>query len=216
MIWIILAIIGGLIALIAIALSFSISADIEYKGDFSEKVKYLFITLYNSDKPKKSKKKKKTKKKKLKKIKKAKKSNQKKTLIEQAADNSGLSQVADDISKANKQNFDFEMIKLIYDSAKSPVKRLVRKLRITNLRINFTIGGEDAAKTALTYGLQSAATSAFLAWLNATVKLKVKEVNITADFMKDESDLRLKCKIKLRLFPALICLIRYAINTAKG
>jgi hypothetical protein len=177
------------------------------------------VSLYDSDKPKKPKKLKKMKKsKKSKKSKKKRnpKKSKKKSFVEKIKKESGIEQLSDDVQQASKStnaaSFDFEMFKLIYDSAKSPVKRLIQKLRVERLQINCVIGGDNAAKTALTYGFQSAAISAFLAWANEIVTLKTKEVNVSADFAKNKTDLQFKCRVKLRVWAAVVCLIKYVKN----
>ncbi|MCL1789107.1 MAG: hypothetical protein FWG33_01985, partial [Oscillospiraceae bacterium] len=76
--------------------------------------------------------------------------------------------------------------------------------------------GEDAAKIALNYGFQSAAISGGLSWLNEIVTLKIKNVDITADFEKEKTDIRMKCKIKLSVISAVAFFVRYLINSAKN
>jgi len=206
--WIILIVVGGLLLLVLFLLCCSVIVHVEYNKDFSAKAKYLFVTLYDTDSPPKPKKKKKKKKKK--------KSKQKKSLPQRVAHESGIAQVADDVKKANKRSFDFEVYKLIYDCAKTPVKRLIKKLRVTNLRIDCIVGGDDAARVAMTYGLQSAAISGGLAWLNEILKLRVKRVNVTADFKSDQTSLHMKCKVKIRVITALVCIVQYFINSYKN
>ena len=222
--WIILGIVGGLLLLIAIALSLSVRADIEYKGDFTVKVKYLFFTLYDSRKPKSRKKSKKKSKKKVKQKPKnvvAKKSKKQQppprsTFAEKVAKESGIDEIAQDIKKANSRSFDFEMLKLIYDSAKTPIKRLISKFRVSKLHLDCTVGGEDAAKTALAYGFQSAAISGFLTWINEVLSLKVKRVNVIADFDQDKTTIYMKCRVKIRVGAAAACLLGYMVNTVRN
>jgi len=228
-----LGIIGGLIALIIVSMLFSVRVYIKYSGDFSAKAKYLFFTVFDTRKPPKPKKKK-SKSKKKRQLKKARKSQkkakrqaaksqkqvlqsgQKESFVSRVAADSGLDEFANDVKKANGRSFDFEMFKLIYDSAKSPVKRLVQRMRFTNVRFNCVVGGDDAAKIALTYGFQTAATSNFLAWVDTIATLKVKEVDIKADFTKEKTDMHMECRVKLRIISAVACLIGYTLNTVRN
>ncbi|MCL2036334.1 MAG: DUF2953 domain-containing protein [Oscillospiraceae bacterium] len=208
----------GLLLLVLILSLFSLTAKIEYRNDFSVKVKYLFITLHDSAKPKKKKrvKKKRKKIKKSKKNKKSNKSNTEQTFTEKLAQESGIDKLAYDISKANSRSFDFEMFRLVYDSAKPALKKLIRRIRIDNLRFNCVIGGDDAAKVALNYGFQSAAVSSTLAWLNETLSLKVKQIKVTADFEKEETEMHLYCRARIRVLSAAMCLLQYVLNTVKN
>jgi hypothetical protein len=203
-------------------MQFSVRVKIDYNNDFTVKVKYLFFTLY----PKKSKKAKKKHRKRIgKKVarkkkrlseKLEKKMQDKQSLTARIAKDSGLDKVAEDIKKGNSRSFDFEMFKLIYDSAKPPLRKLIGKTRVEKLCLNCVIGGDDAAKVALTYGFQSAAISGGLAWLNEVLILKVKKVSVTADFSKEKTDLRLQCRVRIKVATLAGCLLQYAINTAKN
>ncbi|MCL1904155.1 MAG: hypothetical protein FWF94_07045 [Oscillospiraceae bacterium] len=205
----VLYIIIAVLLFIGVLLFFSVIAYIDYGDDFSVKVKYLFITLYDSKKPKKQKKKK------HKKRETNKNKKQKKSFAKKLSEGSGIDELAEDVKEGNKRGFDFEMYMLIYDAAKAPIKRLIQKLRVVNLRLNCVIGGDDAAKVALNYGLQSAAVSGGLAWLNQILKLKIKEVNVTADFAKEKTDIQMECRIKLRVISAVVFFIKYLANAAK-
>jgi hypothetical protein len=208
--WIILSVIGGLLLIVTFLLCCSVTAHIDYKDDFKVKVKYLFFKIY----PKKSKKKKIKYKKKKQKL--TKKIEQKQSITSRVAKESGMASFAKDISKANERSFDFQMLKLIYDSAKPAMRNFIGKLRVTNVQLNCIVGGDDAAKIALTYGFQSAAVSAGLAWLNEVLTLKIKKVDVTADFNKPETELTMKCKIKIRVGAAVICMLQFIIRTAKN
>ena len=209
--WIILGIVGGLMLIAVFLLTCSVRAYVEYNGDYKVKVKYLFLTLH----PKKSKKaKKKSAKKKRQIAKEVVKSPE--SLTSRIAKESGLDKMAYDISKANKRSFDFEMYKLIYDTAKPSIRRLVGNIRIDGFKLICVIGGDDAAKVALSYGFQSAAISSALAWLNEILTLKVKKLSVTADFSKEESDIYAKLCMKIRAGAILLCLSEYIMKTAKN
>jgi hypothetical protein len=210
----------------------SVVAKIEYNGEFSVKVKFMLFTVFDTNKPNKPRRKKRRKKmlrkakKRLKsrhgsdESKKPEESKDKQTLVEKVGEQSGLAQIVDDAkkAKAHKQsaaNFDFDMFKLIYDSAKLPVKHMVSRVRVSGLQLECIVGGSDAFKTAMSYGVQSALLSGGLAWLDTILKLKTKKFSVTADFDKEKTEIYLKCKSKLRLGTAVACIIRYTLNSAK-
>jgi len=115
-----------------------------------------------------------------------------------------------------KKKMSLDDIIAYYNNAKTPLKRLINKTRVTGFNLVSVIGGDDAATIALTYGLQSAAINGFVAWLKETVILDIKKVSVTADFTKEESETRFKCKVKIRVFTALMCLIQYVNSSAKN
>jgi hypothetical protein len=210
--WVVIGIVGGLTLLITIMLSSSVVAKIEYHGDFTLKAKYLGFTIYDSRKKHKSKKKRKARQAKQVESKAA----PKQSFADKVAEQSGINQTLDDVKKANKRSFDLEMYKLIYDSAKLPIKHMVRKTRVTNLRLNCVIGGDDAFRIAINYGLQSAAVSAGLAWLNQILILKIKKVNVAADFESSKTKIDMSCRAKFKVGTAVFCTLKFVMNTAKN
>jgi hypothetical protein len=213
---IVLGVAGGLLLLIAFLLSCSVSARVSYDGEFSLRVKYLFVTLFDSAKPPKKPK-----------IKKAKQPKKPPKSKKQPMPTSGggkpaeggvgaaLGCFVDDVKAANKRSFDFEAAKLIYDAAKSPVQSLIGKTRVEGLRLSCVIGGDCAATVAITYGLQAAAVSAGLEWLRGITRLRVKKVTVTADFSREDTEIRMRCRVRIRVFTALVCLLKYVRNTNK-
>jgi hypothetical protein len=212
--WIILGVVALLILLTVILLFCSVVAVIEYDGDFRARAKYAGFTLFDSknlDSPEGKPKKAAKSEKQRKKLKKAKKTGtaiakeKKQSFAKQIMEKSGLDEIVEDVKKANKRSFDFELYKLIYDSMKSPVKHLVSKVRITHLRLVCVVATGDAMKTALLYGAQSAAISGGLAWVSSVMTLKAKEVKVTADFAKEKTEITMKCKVKIRVITAVVC-----------
>ncbi|MDR0222540.1 MAG: hypothetical protein LBI38_03255 [Oscillospiraceae bacterium] len=206
---IILGVVGGLALLAALLLSLSVKADIEYENGFTVRVRYGFITLY----PRPEKKKKPPRQKKIKAGKAPPSSGG--SLLARTAEKTGIDKFADDVKKKGGRDFSFEKIKAAYDGAKAPLKRFIQKLRVEKLWINCVVGGDDAAKIALSYGAQSAVINAFLAWLKETVRLQIAEVRITADFLKEETEQRFKCRVRTRLFTAFVSVVQYAVKSVK-
>lgn len=73
----------------------------------------------------------------------------------------------------------FERIK---DDVEKAIVKVKNRLRIDLLDLNLTIGGEDAAVTALTYGKACAVIYPSVSVLNEIIKIKNQKILINADF----------------------------------
>lgn len=129
-----------------------------------------------------------------------------------------------DEEKDEKPKPDLSMIISCIRAAKPYVRRFFRKIRIYDAFAEIVVGGGDAAKAAISYGIHCAAVNGFVAFLKNTVNLKIKKIDIKADFDLEKTDYYVYCKIKLRLSTFLRCIIwgyfavQKAMNgdTAKG
>ena len=66
--------------------------------------------------------------------------------------------------------------------------------------VNPSVGGEDAAKTAISFGATNFAVGSALGWLDTFFTLKKPDyINITADFASEETKIDCYCEIKLVL-----------------
>ncbi|MCL2755048.1 MAG: DUF2953 domain-containing protein [Oscillospiraceae bacterium] len=242
--WVIAGIIALLILLFWVVMLSSAVAKVEYHGDFRAKVKFWGITLFDSREPERTiaffeKLSKPKKPRKAPKFHKAEPSVQKReasaehpkqpekqSLADKMFKRAGLDKIANDLKRANVRSFDFEMFKLIYDSVNSPIRGFIKKIRVTDLRLLCVIATGDAMKTALTYGLQSAAVSSGVAWIDSILVLKVKKISVTADFAKEKGEIDMFCKVKVRVLDAAVCgvkllwnnrdIIKNTMNTVKG
>lgn len=217
-----LIIIGSLVLLIVILLVLSVSIEVNYEHSvFDYKIKYMFFTIIADPesprhKKKREKKEAKRKRRELKKQQKAEKSRQKamkKRKSNSPAAQSKASAPAAEKSapsgeakpapaapeKKEKPSFDFDMIKRVITGASPHVKRIFKRIRIYELYIDAVVGGEDAAKVAINYGIMNAFINGVLCFLDSVVKLEVGEINIEADFDKEKSDIFAHAKLKLRL-----------------
>lgn len=101
--------------------------------------------------------------------------------------------------KADKRKITPELIFRIFGKAKPHVKRIFKKIRISGVYIDATIGGEDAAKAAISYGVHCAAIDGLIAFLDNTVSFKAERIEIRADFDLEKSVYYCKARVKLRL-----------------
>lgn len=98
----------------------------------------------------------------------------------------------------------FEMVKLLLDSLKKPLKKILKRTRIHHLRIYIVCGGEDAAKAAINFGKTNILVGSALGWADSFFTLRpADEINITVDFQSEETRAKASCTIKMPLYAAL-------------
>ena len=125
-----------------------------------------------------------------------------------AADKSKNVNISDKaIPKKEKSKPDLDMIINCVNAAKPHVKKLFKKIRIYDVFAEIVVGGDDAAKTALSYGTHCAAINGFIAFLKNNVSFQTKKIDIKADFDLEKSNYYVYGKVKLRLCTLLSCLI---------
>lgn len=178
-------IVGGIFAVILLLSLGRVTVIFDYKDDLILTVKYLFIPIMKipADKPKKEKK-----------PKKAKKSAKKK-------DEAENSQKSEEKPKKKLELADIlEIAKLAVNSVGKPLKKIIKRTIIAHLSLNISVGGEDAAKTAISFGATNFAVGSALGWLDTFFTLKKPDdINITADFASEETKIDCYCEIKLVL-----------------
>lgn len=84
-----------------------------------------------------------------------------------------------------------------------PAVRMLSHLRFTSVRIDVSVGTDEADQTAIQYGAISAGIYNLLGALDSLFTLKVKSVDIRPDFVTGESSYRIFFKVKLRLWHIL-------------
>lgn len=161
----------------------------DYKDDVIFKVKYMFLPLvtFPATKPKKQKPPKKEKK------------SKKKTEGEDEEEKSEDEKPEEKKPKKKISLADiFEILKLMLDSLGKPLKRILKRTIFAHLALRISVGGEDAAKTAIKFGLVNMAVGNALGWLDTVFTLKTPDdINITADFQSEETKIDCYCEISL-------------------
>ncbi len=171
-------------------------------GEFDFRLKYLWFTIYPFKKNKRKKKKEKagkaeqdTRKKKGKKdISSENESAEEFVKTEESMD---ISENADTefeedtenipSEKKQKEKLDklselIEKIKIIWGFSEKRLRRIFTHIYIENLMIDFVIAGDDACKTAVSYGTVSAAVYNGISIISTLFRTKVKSVDISCDF----------------------------------
>lgn len=215
---------GGVVLLLVLLFTRSVAATVEYDEEkLDVKVKYLFFTLY----PRKPKQKKSPKEKKR-------KSAETKPAVKPAeAENSEPPEepaeqepVGSEIKRARNEKvpkkkkgkklaFDLEQIMDYVRSASPPIKRLFKKIRVSDLYIDYVVATDDAAKTAIKYGTVCAALYPVIEWLTTYFTVRVRRVHVEADFSEETDDIFAYCKIKLRVSTALGCILWFGVRVIK-
>lgn len=98
-----------------------------------------------------------------------------------------------------------------------PIGFLMKHLRITGLKVFMSVGGEDASHTALNYAAAGSGIYSLIAGLKSFMTVRVKKIELYADFVTGETHQDIAFKIKLRLGLILIAafsmIIKYVANT---
>ena len=95
------------------------------------------------------------------------------------------------------------MIRVLLRIAGDVLDRFFGRLRVKILRLHITIGGADAAKTALTYGIVSQGVAYLLELIRQKTKsspVRENSVSVTADFLAAKTTADIEIRFQLRLF----------------
>ena len=213
---------GAIALLIFILLASSIRVDVEYDSVFKYRVKYLFFTfIKNPLSPgqirKKQKKELKAKKKKEKEQKKqgahlmqrSEKKQVKSKVSEVKSEETNEQEKSETRTKDRsaggnapakpKIKFSTDLISRVWGKASPHVKRLFKKIRLSNVVVDITTGGDDAAKTAISYGVHCGAVYGLVTFLNNAISFNADRISVKADFSLPKNEYYLKGTVKLRL-----------------
>ncbi|MCH5208746.1 MAG: DUF2953 domain-containing protein [Oscillospiraceae bacterium] len=183
-------IIAGIIFIIILLLTLGkVSVMVDYGELLIVKIKYMFFPIFTlpqkkeaAEKPKKAKRKKKEKKKE--------------------------DEKSDD--KENKEKKKpaigdiIELVKAGVDSLGKPLKKILKRVEISHLKLNIVCGGEDAAKAAITFGAVNMAVGNLLGWIDTFFTLKpVDELAVNVDFESEQTTAKAYVMVKLTVAAAL-------------
>lgn len=184
------------IILLIFALLFSLYASVDLKyadGKFDYCIRYSFIKILWSGKPEKEKKKKSGSDKKKKKG-----SDQ----VSDEADAEGSHKSGRKKKKKNSLNTFFDnlepVIEFVRSSADS-VLWLTKRIRFSDICVDFTVADEDAYSCAVNYGLVNAGVYNILGFLAAYFRTDIDHVNIGLKYNNNNSIYDLSMSLKLRL-----------------
>ncbi|MDE7279908.1 MAG: DUF2953 domain-containing protein [Oscillospiraceae bacterium] len=230
-----LIVIAAVIIFLALALNIKLRVQIKYLGgELSFRIKYLWFTIYPI-KEKKGRKKKR--------VKKSKRvaTRQEKTFeiddisdaeepekkSESKAEKFDDNPEDDDIhaENVNKETLSdkldrlselIEKIKIIWGFSEKGLRKIFARIYIEKLMIDFIIAGEDACKTAVSYGTVSAAVYNVIAVISTIFQTKVKSVDIACDFDRKKPvydvELNITARPSTLISVALCILVGFAKN----
>lgn len=81
---------------------------------------------------------------------------------------------------------------------KKAVKKLIKAIRITDLKIDIIIADEDAYECAMSYGKMNGAVYGALGVITSFLTVSIKKVNISAKYNSPDSEYEVSGKIKTR------------------
>lgn len=90
----------------------------------------------------------------------------------------------------------------------TPLKLFLRFVAFKNVRLELNIVGEDAAKTAVDYGMACTAAYPLLSFAEKYSNIKYKKIDVRADFEGKESELTFSLKIKSFAIFILVFMVR--------
>lgn len=176
-----LIVVAAVIVLITALLFLPISAILSFDGDFSVKIKLLGIKLFNSE-------------------------------TEPTKEPKGKT-VKDTEKKENtfsklKGKYGFSgAVKEILSFVRAVLERLkkqLKKIMIRRLRVEIRVASTDAAQTAVEYGAVCAAFYPWLSFFDNIANVKMKQINVTADFDSGRPQFSFSAIVKLRIINLLI------------
>jgi hypothetical protein len=163
-----------------------ITVDLEFRQEFSAKIRYLFFHYTLAPRPPK-------------KDKKAAEEKPKESKIKTMLQKKGLAGF-------------LEFIKELAYVAAGTAKKIFAHLTIRDFLINICVSSGDAAKTAIAYGYVCSAVYPAVSVLFSNTNYNEYSVNISPDFSKGESSVEFNCKAKIKV----IFLISAALYAFKG
>lgn len=89
---------------------------------------------------------------------------------------------------------------------------LLHQIRIPELKLHLTVGNEDAAKTAITYGRVSAAAGTVLPSLEKACRIRELDVFIQPDFTEGKQEIALDITVSTIPLMLVICVLKLGIR----
>ena len=193
-----LYIIGGILLFLFLLLIIHVTAEIGYHDTFIARVKYGFITVFDTEKPSKPKKPKKAKKEK-------KKSESPKDGKPKKKKEGFITRIFKEKGKIGGIKFCFAVIK----AGLIRIIRLIKKIEFKKFCLDITVSSDDAADTAIAYGTVCAAVYPVVAIIKENTEIGISEIYISTDFDKLSPEIKAQITVKMRLIYALIAALSF-------
>ncbi len=111
-----------------------------------------------------------------------------------------------------------DLVGLVSKLAGTFFVRFSKRLRLDLAKIHITLGGEDAASTAINYGIVCQGVELILATLDKITNVKPKDnrdIHVYVNFLSDETDIDIKLAASLRVWHVFDMLLAVAIKFVK-
>ncbi len=123
--------------------------------------------------------------------------------------------------KENKEPNIFEQLKKKYGFTKTVqiffsfaekllthIKKLLRHIKINKVILNLSVATDDAASTAIEYGVVCSSVYPVLALLSSLAEIKYKQINVSADFNSKKPQFDFKLNVTSRVIFLLIAVLK--------
>lgn len=177
----VLYILGALVLIIILLLCLPLSVNLKFLGDFDFDVKILGFKVYPP----------KDKKKKSDKPQKPEPQEKRENLFEKLKEKKGF-------KGAIRELFS------LFSAVLNPLKRFLRFIKFRNIKVSLLVAGEDAAKTAIDYGIICSIVYPVLSLFDSILNVKYKSIDIRSDFEGKSSDFNFSLSIKTSLIFILV------------
>lgn len=122
--------------------------------------------------------------------------------------------IKDDKNKSKFESYKgkWNIIKIYLPMGKKYFKKIIKKIKVTDVEIDITVSDSDAYDCALNYGKMNILVYNILGALSKLFFVKLKRINISCDFDKGKSEYYFSAKIKMRLGSILVIAVSIFIN----
>lgn len=103
----------------------------------------------------------------------------------------------------------FQMVLDFLEPLPRPVKKLIRGIRITQVKVYIRVAESDAASTAIGYGKTCAVVHSALAVLRNIFTVQVKAIKIEPDFLSEHPAHDISFRVKLHVYTAVAAVAGY-------
>ena len=187
-----LIVLGAIIAILLVLLFLPLSIDLTFAKELRFKIKYFGIIIFDSENNVK-----------LKKAKRAKSGVEEKSEGKKSKKENFLKKTYTQKGLLGTITYFSKILMLL-------LKKLwwvVKKFKFRRFYLNLSVATNDAASTAINYGKICSAVYPIISFLETNADFKAKEINISADFDKSDSEFKISTSVTTRLFFWLVAAI---------
>lgn len=185
-----LYIILGVFAFFTLILFLSVTVKISFKEDFVVAVKFAGIKVFefNTSEP------------------------ETKKEIKTAENTKGAENKEPNVFEQLKQRYGFtKTVQILFSFVEkllTHIKKLLRHIKINKVILNLSVATDDAASTAIEYGVVCSAVYPVLALISSVAEIKYKQINVSADFNSKKPQFDFKLNVTSRVIFLLIAALK--------